>query len=290
VTDDLRPLTPDDAGAAVALIAAAFRALDQAAHREPQDIGEERRAGMLARLARFPRTDPDGCWAAVGPDGLAGLTVAIRRGPVWGLSLLFVHPEAQGRGLGRQLLERVRPTAEGAAVELISASDDPRAIRRYLRLGLDLHPGVALRGPVDRTAIPTALAVRQGTAADLDLVDAVDAPLRAGAPRTADVAALNADGAALLVADHAGRRGFVVHNAEQVMCLGAQDEATAAHLLWAALAEVNADVELHDITAPQQWAIRVALAARMEVAPSGPMFVRGWSALPGPYLPSGVYF
>jgi hypothetical protein len=72
--------------------------------------------------------------------------------------------------------------------------------------------------------------------------------------------------------------------------LGADDEATARALLWAVYAEAEGEVEAWGWTATQQWAFDVALAARLKLVSGGAMAVRGLPALPGPYLPSGVYF
>jgi len=65
--------------------------------------------------------DPDGRWAAVhrhvlehdrdrsfvaeDAGGIIGFTAAIARGDSWYFSALFVHPEHQGKGVGRRLLE-----------------------------------------------------------------------------------------------------------------------------------------------------------------------------------------
>jgi hypothetical protein len=43
------------------------------------------------------------------------------------------------------------------------------------------------------------------------------------------------------------------------------------------------------VTANNQWAIRVAVEARLSIAPHGPLFVRGQIGPMAPYLPSGAY-
>jgi GNAT superfamily N-acetyltransferase len=288
---ELRPLTVDDAETAVDLTIAAFAAAARASGQEPRPADEARRALSIARTRRFVATDAPGCWAAEdGAGGLAGFAVAIRREHLWGLALLFVHPDHQSAGLGRRLLARSRPYAEGARTELIMASGDSRAIRSYAGLGLRLHPAMQAKGTVDRARLPSARAVRPGSAADLDLVDDVDRRLR-GAPRTDDVASLLDDtDVAFLVADRAGARGFALHIKGSVGLLGADDEATARDLLWEAFAHAEGEVEHHGWTAAQGWAMEVAMAAGLAVTPAGPLFARGLDPLPGPWLPSGVYF
>jgi GNAT superfamily N-acetyltransferase len=288
---ELRPLTAGDAEAGVDLITTAFAAASRAAGEEPRPPDEARRARSIARIRRFAATDAPGCWAADdGEGGLAGLSVAIRREDLWGLALLFVHPDHQSAGLGRRLLARTRPYADGARTELIMASGDSRAIRSYASLGLRLHPAMMAKGTVDRARLPSGRVVRPGSASDLDLVDDVDRRLRR-VPRTADIADLLAHtDVAFLVADRTGARGFALHINGSGVLLGADDEATARDLLWEAFAHADGEVEHHGWTVAQHWALQVALAAGLAVTPSGPFFARGLDPLPGPWLPSGVYF
>jgi GNAT superfamily N-acetyltransferase len=287
----LRPLASSDAEAAVDLITAAFAAASRAGGEEPRTPDEARQARSISRIRRFTSTDGPGCWAADAADGsLAGLAVAIRREHLWGLALLFVHPDHQSAGLGRRLLARTRPYAEGARIELILATADSRAIRTYAGLGLRLHPAMRAKGTVDRGRLPRDRGVREGSAADLDLVEAVDRPLR-GVPRTVDVASvLHEPGVDLLVLDRRGGRGFALHALGNVLMLGADDEVTAAALLGEALARADGEVEQHGWTGAQRWALDVAFAAGLKVGPAGPVFARGLDPLPVPWLPSGVYF
>lgn len=286
----LRPLASEDAADAIAIVEAAFAEADRRRGGQPHELDEERRTRSTRRMARFPRTDAPGCWGAEVDGRLVGFSMAIRRERLWGLAMLFVHPDHQSGRLGTRLLEHARRTADGAAIEVIQSSDDPRAIRRYGLLGLRMHPAVGAKGTLDRSALPADLPVREGSTADLELVDAVDRRLRR-VPRTDDVAFLMAEeGTALVIADSGGRRGFAVHSRDGVTMLGADDEETATALLWECLANADGEVEQWGWTATQGWAIDVALAARLKIKPGGHMFLRGLPAMPGPYLPSGVYF
>jgi predicted N-acetyltransferase YhbS len=288
---EIRPMTAEDAPAAMDVVAAAFEVLLGEMGEAHVPWSAERRARSIRRTERFVRTDPDGCWVATDADRVVGMTIAIRRQRLWGLAMLFVHPEQQSGRVGTGLIEHARRTADGADLELIMSSPDPRAVRRYASLGLALHPALGAKGEVDRSALPADLPVREGAAADLDLVEEVDRRLR-GVPRSGDIEGILADdpGARLLVADAAGARGFAVHTAGNVTMLGADDEATARALLWAVYAEAEGDVEAWGWTATQGWAFDVALAARLKLVTGGAMFARGIPTLPGPYLPSGVYF
>ncbi len=57
-------------------------------------------------------SDPDGYFCAVEEGRIRGMVSALVRGRVWYLSMFFVLPGDQGRGLGRALLERALAYAE----------------------------------------------------------------------------------------------------------------------------------------------------------------------------------
>ncbi len=68
------------------------------------------------------------------------------------------------------------------------------------------------------------------------------------------------------------------------MIAGASDDS-ARRLLWAALAETAGVASVSYLGGNQQWAIEVALAARLRLKPVDTLCVRGMAA-PAPYLPS----
>src|SRR4051812_19742323 len=103
---DLRPMTLDDVEAVDAVVSAADEDAERREGGQPEPPTEEQRRMMRAGTARFVERDPDGAWVAVRDGEVVGMAEAIRRGPFWGLSMLFVHPSAQSQGAGRRLLER----------------------------------------------------------------------------------------------------------------------------------------------------------------------------------------
>jgi hypothetical protein len=96
----------------------------------------------------------------------------------------------------------------------------------------------------------------------------------------------------MYVVDDADGQGYIyLREPADLILLAATDEDTATALLWRCLAtalERGASVTVQDLNAAQQWAIRVACAARLKLAPAGPVFWRGANP-PAPYLPSGAY-
>ena len=273
----VRAMTPDDVDAVVAVVDAANAAADRAAGRQPEERTPPQLRGFRAGMQRFIRRDPEGAWVADDGDGVVGMAEAVRRGGFWGLAMLFVHPEHQSAGVGRQLLDAALRYAEGADVRMIMASPDPRALRRYSLAGLAVHPAVEASGTIDRTAIPVDLPGRDGTIEDLDLVAAVDAGLRGS--RSEDVGFILENRGRMEVIDASGGRGFVVHRDRRLLMLGATDEATAMQLLWRFLAAAEERADLWCLTAQQDWAVRVALAAGLTVVGTGPLFISGM-ALP----------
>jgi predicted N-acetyltransferase YhbS len=285
---EIRPMALGDMVGVERVVSAAAEQLDRQGGREPETPTPEQREYFLSGMRRFVERDPEGAWVAAEGESVVGMATAIRRDSFWGLSMLFVDPTRQTQGLGRRLVDAALASAAGAEVRMILSSSDPRALRRYALADLAIHPTVEARGAIDLRAIPDELSTRSGDAGDLELVASVDAGLRGS--RAEDVEYLLGAGARIHVIERGAARGFVVHRHKRVLMLGATDDAAASELFWAFLAEAGAEAEIWGLTARQNWAVRVALAARLEVSPSGAVFLAGREHPPGPWLPSGWYF
>ena len=285
---EVRGMTAPDVLGAMAVVRAAGESEQRAEGREPTPMPDSAWQQFRRRTERFLERDAEGAFVAVDGDSVVGLAQSIRRGSFWGLSMLFVHPEAQGYGLGRRLLDAALTYATDAEVRMIMASTDSRAVRLYSSAGLALHPAMRAQGEVDRSRIPAGLPGRSGDANDLDLVATVDEGLRGS--RAEDVEFLLGQGATLEVLDSGTERGYVLYQGERLRMLGATDGPTAEQLLWRFLAGAGAKAELHGLTAGQDWAVRVALAAMLPVCPGGPLFVSGRPHPPENWMASGWYF
>ena len=279
----------EDVEATMAVVEAADAALAEAGllppHTPPSDAQlEASRVGH----ARFVQRDGPGAWVAASEGRVVGVAESVRRGSFWGLSMLFVHPEFQSRGLGGRLLEAAMGYAAGATQRMIQSSPDPRAMRRYFLAGLAMHPTAEMGGQPDRRAIPPTLPGRDGDEGDLELVAEVEAQL--GRSRTEDVAFALGDGRCRLdVVDSDSGRGWVLWHPDRLVMLGATDEQTAAVLLWRFLAGSEGKILVHGLTAAQQWAFDVLHQARLTAQIRGSLFVDGM-AVPVCWVPSGWYF
>jgi hypothetical protein len=71
--------------------------------------------------------------------------------------------------------------------------------------------------------------------------------------------------------------------------VAATEDQTAAELLWQCLAhEREGEVVVDHVNGEQQWAVRVAVEARLRLEPAGCVFWRGRRPPPA-YLPDGAY-
>src|SRR2546425_1556109 len=116
-------------------------------HVASSNDGLVRRGGPARRPADAPvasdaraalASDPDGYFCAVEEGQIRGMVSALVRGRVWYLSMFFVLPGDQGRGLGRALLEPALAYGEarGAEIRCTLATLDPRAQARYVMAGM----------------------------------------------------------------------------------------------------------------------------------------------------------
>jgi len=282
-------MTLADVEAAMAVVEDADAALAEASQR-PQRTSPTEAQLEASRVghARFVQRDGPGSWVAVSEGRVMGVAESVRRESFWGLSMLFVHPEFQGRGVGGQLLKAAVGYATGATQRMIQSSSDPRAMRRYFLAGLAMHPAAEMGGQPDRRAIPPSLPGRHGEEGDLELVAEVEVQL--GRSRTEDVAFALSDGRCRIdVVDGNPGRGWVLWHPDRLVMLGATDEQTAAVLLWRFLAGSEGQIRIHGLTAAQQWAFDVLHQARLTAQIRGSLFVDGM-AVPVPWIPSGWYF
>jgi len=289
----IRPMTDSDVAAAERLSDEGFHELDLRMHRPslpaPVRRGDTGSALWVDRTRHFLRTDPGGCWVAEDDTGLVGFATSFVRDTTWCLATYVVRPGLQGRGIGKSLLDAALQHGRGCLHGMLSASSDPKAVRRYHDAGFAMHPQMFLIGVVDRSAIPTIDKVREGSASDIDLMNSVDRQTR-GAAHGPDHELL-LRGQRLIVSDSTTGSGYAYLGGGRstVPLLAASNRRTAARLLWAGLADAPPDqpVYVPHLTAANQWAIQVGMAARLELHQDGYLGLRGMKP-PSPYVHHGA--
>ena len=287
----VRPMLEGDLEAFADITATSYYEVDAATFQrgwpEPVRRPAARHGHWIHRTGRALVTDPGGCWVAEVDGEVVGGAVSRVRELMWMLASFAVRPDQQGAGIGTHLLAAAMHHGRGCLRGMLSASADPGAVRRYRLAGFDLHPQMLLVGVVDRSAIPVLDRVREGNAADVDLLNSVDRQTR-GAAHLSDHELLLGQ-FRLIVSDHSTGSGYAyVDDDGSPTLLAASNRRTASALMWEALASSapGAEVSVHHITAANAWALDVGLAARMGIHQSGYLCLRQMKP-PAPYLHHG---
>lgn len=291
-TGSIRPFTMGDLVAAERISARSYHLVDQAHTPRSRPVPAPREADRAdcwqQRSAHLLSTDPNGCWVAEVDGEVVGFAISFQRELMWLLASYAVTPEAQGLGIGRQLLDAALHSGRGCLRGMFNCSADPAAVRRYRRAGFDLHPYFQATGVVDHGAVPDAIeTIRPGSVADAALLDSIDRRTR-GAGHGPDHAILAAE-YTLLVVDRPTAQGYAyVDSSGSPAVVAAIERGTAATLLWGCLAAARPDahVTVAHISAANQWALDVALDAGLTVEQQGYLAVRHLPP-PAPYLPHG---
>ena len=150
-----RPARPDELGASAEIwrtsINDYIRPLGQ--HEIPPESNQ-----VLRLFAHLRSTDPDRFVVATQPDGggerVVAFASAVARERLWYLSMLFVLPELQGVGVGRELLARVLP-ADGDSVRS-TATDSAQPVSSALYATYGIVPRMPLLNLVGLPERPDA--------------------------------------------------------------------------------------------------------------------------------------
>lgn len=287
----VRPMREGDLETFGEITATSYYEVDVRTHQsawpDPVRRPPGRNSAWLNRARAALVTDPGGCWVAEVDGEVVGGAVSRVRELMWILASFAVRPDQQGRGIGTHLMAAAMHHGRGCLRGMFASSADPGAVRRYRLAGFDLHPQMMVSGVVDRSAIPALDRVREGNAADVDLLNSVDRRTR-GAAHLSDHELLLAQ-FRLVVTDHSTGSGYAyVDDDGSPTLLAATNRRTASVLMWEALASSvpGSQISVHHITAANAWALDVGLAARMAIHQSGYLCVRQMKP-PAPYLHHG---
>jgi GNAT superfamily N-acetyltransferase len=287
----IRPMRDADVEVCEQISSRAFLEVDQRTlPRDWPDPGPRtphRATAWQARTRHLLSTDPGGCWVAEFDGEVVGFATSLVRELMWILASYAVRPGLQGRGLGRALLDAALQHGRGCLRGMLNASDDPQALRRYALAGFRLQPQMVLHGTVDRAVLPVVRYVREGAPGDRDLLDSLDRRTR-GAAHGPDHEVLARE-LRLLVTDRPAGSGYAYVNASGAPVLLAATSRKAASLLtWEGLAasDPSVPVEIGHVSAANDWAVDLAMAARLAVGSRGFLALRRMKD-PAPYLPHG---
>lgn len=138
MTATLRPATIADSRAVFEVFIASLLDLGERLKVETITGGAEdidrlwaKRAPIMTHAAETA----DRWWVAEEQGHVVGYARSTLRDGIRQLTEFFVRPGAQSAGVGRGLLEQVFPT-EGARGRILLATQDPRALARYLKAGM----------------------------------------------------------------------------------------------------------------------------------------------------------
>jgi hypothetical protein len=144
-----------------------------------------------------------------------------------------------------------------------------------------------LSGTVDRSTIPVVEKVREGSAGDVELMDSIDRRTRGAAHGPDHEVMLRLW--RLVVSDTSTGSGYAyVDTGGRVQLLAATNRRTASRLLWEGLAASEGPVEVGHVTAANEWAVDVGMAARLDLHQEGYLALRDMRP-PAPYLHHGAF-
>jgi GNAT superfamily N-acetyltransferase len=203
-----------------------------------EPVASDARVGLV--------TDPDGYFCAVADGQIRGMVSALVRGRVWYLSMFFVLPGDQGRGVGRALLERALTYGEARKVEVrcVWSSLDPRAQARYVMAGM------APRWPIYRVEGDAAAVARFRARAGLDprprevpcdptTAEKLTAEVF-GYSRADDLAYWRSDGAEAVAIEHGGEiAAFAYRRGNRIGPAAGRDETALLQAVAAAAATAS---------------------------------------------------
>ena len=282
-------MRPEDVAAAERLSAEGFYELDRRLARrgdpDPEPRSPERGGQWVERTLHFLRTDPGGCWVAEVDGEMVGFATSFNRELMWILATYAVRPGLQGQGIGKALLAAALHHGRGCLRGMLSASADPKAVRRYRAAGFSLHPQMHLTGdrrPVrdpGRREGPRRVGVRLRA----DGLHRPAGPRRRPRPDHAVAVGMYR----LVVSDTSTGSGYAYHAADGTpVLLAATNRRTATRLLWECLAATGETALVPHVTAANEWAIDVGLAARLDLVQDGYLALRNMRP-PAPYLHHG---
>jgi GNAT superfamily N-acetyltransferase len=197
----IRRAVPGDAEAAGRIAYQAFRAFQESHGFTPDFPSIEAAVTLASSLIADPKVF--GVVAILGAE-IVGSNFLTEGDPIRGIGPISVHPDYQGAGVGRMLMQAVIDHANDAiGVRLVQDAFNAKTMALYTALGFDAREPLALLTGSPRGPLPVDLRVRPMTFDDLDQADALSLRIH-GFARTADLKAALGQ-ATPVVLERAGR-------------------------------------------------------------------------------------
>jgi GNAT superfamily N-acetyltransferase len=169
----IRKATAEDAESCGKICYTAFRTISEA-HGFPPDLpSPEAGIGLLTRMFSHP-----GFYCVVAESGgrLIGSNCLDERSSIAGVGPITIDPDAQNRGVGRELMQAVLDRARqrnAAGVRLVQAGFHTRSLCLYASLGFDIRePLACMQGKTRQRSVP-GCSVRQARAEDAEACNAL---------------------------------------------------------------------------------------------------------------------
>jgi ribosomal protein S18 acetylase RimI-like enzyme len=238
-------------------------------------------------------SDPDGYFCAVEDDRIRGMVSALVRGRMWYLSMFFVLPGDQGRGLGRALLERALAYGEarGVDVRCVWSSLDVRAQAQYVMAGMAPQwPIYRLEGDVAAVARLAARAGLDSRMCGLPCDPVVAEKLTAevlGDSRADDLARWRSDGCTVVAIARGGEiAAFAYRRGNQIGPAAGRDQTAFLQAVAAAAASGDGSVTMR-VPGACASLLEAAVASGFRIGELAVFLASRTFGRPALYLPSG---
>ena len=131
---DIRTIGPADIASCQRIVDASLGDLHRRYGFQDDEVGAPN--WLHPVLSHLLQTDPSGSLGAAENGELVAFVSSFRRDDYWFLSFLFVHPSAQGHGLGRALLDEVSPEGSDVVRATVVESFQPVSTGLYASVGI----------------------------------------------------------------------------------------------------------------------------------------------------------
>ncbi len=238
----------------------------------------------LNDLRLYRRLQPDGWFAACVDGRLIGSVGAVSYGSVAHVGFMTVHPDLQGQGIGRLLMEHVLAWLESQNVPLVTLDASKKGFPMYLKLGFsDMDETATFERQVEPVLALLPSGIQPVTLGDLDDLVEMDQPLFGADRRKVFQALLELyPSRAFLTRGMNGKiSGFIFAQTNRIGPLVMAEDSGAEALLKAALTLPYENPVTVCVPSVNQRAVDLLQAAGFEKLRFGRHMAKGSGEVPG---------